>query len=64
MYGGKILHADACRLCVTHGLGLMLVGIIITIYFHPIQHHISANELHLTKGNKIHNFPSTNIFTV
>jgi len=50
MYGGEILHADACRLYVTHGLGLMSIGAIVTIYFRPIQHHISANDLHLTEG--------------
>jgi len=48
MYGGKILRADSCRLCVTHGLGLMSIGVIITIYFRPIQHHISTNDFHLT----------------
>ena len=29
MYFGKILHADPCRTCVGHGLGLMLIGVII-----------------------------------
>jgi len=52
MYGGKILLADVCRLCVTHGLGLMSMGLIVTIYFHSIQHHISASDLHLTEGKQ------------
>jgi len=29
MYSGEILHADACHLCVTHGLGLMSIGVIV-----------------------------------
>jgi len=29
MYGAEILHADSCLTCVTHGLDLMLIGIII-----------------------------------
>jgi len=29
MYCGKVLHADPCRACVTHGLGLILIGFII-----------------------------------
>jgi len=30
----------------------MSIGVIITIYFHPIQHHISTNDLHLTEGKQ------------
>jgi len=33
MYGGKILHADVCRLCAGHGLGHMSIGIIVTYIF-------------------------------
>jgi len=29
MYGGEILYADPCGVCVTHGLGLMSIGVII-----------------------------------
>jgi len=28
-YGGEILHADPGRACVTYGLGLMSIGVII-----------------------------------
>jgi len=52
MYGSKILYADACRLCVTHGLGLMSIGVIVTMYFHPVQRHISTNDLYLTEGKQ------------
>jgi len=40
-------------LYVTHGLGLKSIGVIITIYFRPIQHHISTNDLLLTENKQI-----------
>jgi len=38
-YGGGILHADQCRTCVTPGLGLMSIGVIIgeKMYLIPFQ---------------------------
>jgi len=51
----------------------MSIGVIITVYFHPIQHHISANDLHLTEGKQNtklaecdipYTVLSANIFTV
>ena len=53
------LYADACRLCVTHQLGLMSIGVIVMIYFRPIQHHFT-----LPKVNKIQNLPSAIFLTL
>ena len=40
-YGGEIWQADACRVCVTYGLGLMSIGVIIgkkmTILKHCVE---------------------------
>jgi len=67
-YGGKILHADTCRLCVTHGLGLISIGVIVTIYFHPIQHHFYLTEgkqnTKLAECHIPYTVPSANIFTI
>jgi len=59
---------DTCHLCVTHGLGLISIGVINTIYFRPIQH-----LFHLTEGKQNtklaeyvipYTVPSANIFTI
>jgi len=51
--------AEVCCLCAGHGLGLMLIEVIVTIYFHQIQHHIT-----LPKVNKIQNLPSAMFLTL
>jgi len=41
MHSSKIVHADPCRACVTHGLGLMSMGVIIRkkMYFLKTAFH-------------------------
>jgi len=46
-------------MCAGHGLGLMLIGVIVTIYFRQIKHHI-----HLPKVNRIQNVPSAIFVTL
>ena len=51
----------------------MSIGVIVTIYFRPIQHHIAANDLQLTEGKQntklaechiLYTVLSANIFTI
>ena len=48
----KFCMQTRASMSVTHGLGLMSTGVIVTIYFRPIQHHLT-----LPKVNKIQNLP-------
>ena len=42
MYGGEILHPDACRVCAGHGLGLMSIGVTIGKKIKTLKHRVEC----------------------